>query len=81
MKRKIEQQSKSKQADKHRDICRDIWDQIDISVPVKKKHISIRIDEDVLAWFQAQGRGYQRRMNAVLRSFMEAAKGGLDSQR
>jgi uncharacterized protein (DUF4415 family) len=37
----------------------------------KKKAISIRIDEDVLDFFKREGDGYQRRMNAVLRSYME----------
>lgn len=37
--------------------------------PVKKA-ISIRVDADVLAWFQAQGGRYQRRMNEALREYM-----------
>jgi uncharacterized protein (DUF4415 family) len=35
----------------------------------------VRVDADVLAWFRARGRGYLIRMNAVLRSYMEAHKG------
>jgi uncharacterized protein (DUF4415 family) len=43
--------------------------------PVRTKSLlSLRIDADVLAWFRAQGRGYQSRMNALLRAFMEAHK-------
>jgi uncharacterized protein (DUF4415 family) len=34
----------------------------------------LRIDEDVLAWFRGQGPGYQTRMNAVLRAYVEARK-------
>lgn len=37
-----------------------------------KTLISLRVDTDVLAWFKAQGAGYQTRMNAVLRAFKEA---------
>lgn len=37
----------------------------------KKKAISIRVDEDVLDFFKREGEGYQRRMNAVLRSYMQ----------
>ena len=37
-------------------------------IPPKKKAISIRVDEDVLDYFRHDGAGYQRRMNAVLRS-------------
>jgi len=43
--------------------------------PLKTKSLlSLRIDSDVLGWFRAQGRGYQSRMNALLRAFMEAHK-------
>lgn len=34
-----------------------------------KTSINIRIDSDVLAWFKAQGKGYQTKINEVLRSF------------
>jgi len=40
--------------------------------PVKKA-ISLRVDPEVLAWFRAQGSGWQTRMNAVLRAYKEAA--------
>jgi uncharacterized protein (DUF4415 family) len=38
--------------------------------PVKKP-LSLRIDADVIDWFQRQGQGYQTRMNAVLREYVE----------
>jgi uncharacterized protein (DUF4415 family) len=38
-----------------------------------KVPISIRVDADVLDFFRKQGEGYQSRMNAVLRYFMEHA--------
>ena len=44
--------------------------------PRRKSAISLRIDDDVLAWFKRQGPGYQTRINAVLRSFMEARRHG-----
>lgn len=37
-----------------------------------KEQVSLRIDADVLDWFRSQGRGYQSRMNALLRAYMEA---------
>ena len=40
----------------------------------RKMAISLRLDEEVLEWFRAQGPGYQTRMNAVLRAYMEAAQ-------
>lgn len=43
--------------------------------PVPRKSLlSLRIDADVLEWFRAQGRGYQSRMNALLRAYMKAHK-------
>jgi uncharacterized protein (DUF4415 family) len=43
--------------------------------PVPKKALlSLRIDADVVDWFKAQGSGYQSRMNALLRAYMEAHK-------
>ncbi|MEA3440203.1 MAG: BrnA antitoxin family protein [Chloroflexota bacterium] len=38
----------------------------------KKEQITIRVDRDVLNWFRSQGKGYQTRINALLRAFMEA---------
>jgi uncharacterized protein (DUF4415 family) len=38
-----------------------------------KKSLTIRVDADVLAWLRAQGKGYQTRINALLRKAMEAA--------
>lgn len=35
-----------------------------------KTHASVRIDSDVLAWLKSQGKGYQTRMNAILREAM-----------
>lgn len=43
-----------------------------VDVPHGKKQISLRIDEDVLNFFRQTGKRYQSRMNAVLRSYVEA---------
>jgi len=32
-----------------------------------KKPVTLRLDADVLAWFQREGRGYQTRINRALR--------------
>jgi uncharacterized protein (DUF4415 family) len=37
----------------------------------KKKPITIRVDDDVLNWFKTLGKGYQTRINAILRSYMQ----------
>lgn len=36
-----------------------------------KQNITLRIDPEVIDWFKARGKGYQTRMNAVLRAFIE----------
>lgn len=43
-------------------------------LPVRehKTQVALRIDNDVLEWFRSQGRGWQTRMNALLRAYMEA---------
>ena len=41
-----------------------------------KKPLTIRLDADVLAWLKGQGRGYQTRINALLRSSMERDRAG-----
>ena len=38
----------------------------------RKQAISLRIDPDVLEWFKRGGAGYQTRINAVLRAYMES---------
>jgi uncharacterized protein (DUF4415 family) len=47
------------------------WSEAVLVIPPKKKAISIRVDEDVLDYFKKEGSGYQRRINAVLRSYMQ----------
>lgn len=42
--------------------------------PPGKASVHLRVDSDVLDWFRAGGRGHLTRMNAVLRSFVEAQK-------
>lgn len=36
-----------------------------------KQSVTIRMDSDVLLWFKKQGRGYQTRINKLLRRYME----------
>jgi uncharacterized protein (DUF4415 family) len=42
--------------------------------PVKRQ-TTVRIDADILAWLKTYGRGYQTKINAILRQEMLAAKG------
>ena len=50
------------------------WSEAVLAIPPKKTAISIRLDADVLDFFKQDGAGYQRRMNAVLRSYMDQKK-------
>ena len=50
------------------------WSRAVKGIPPGKRDIHIRIDEDVLEWFRQAGRGYQTRINNVLRAFMESRR-------
>ena len=48
------------------------WDNPVNFSPPTKQAVSIRLDDDVLQFFRASGKGYQTRINAVLRSYVAA---------
>lgn len=48
------------------------WANAELKMPENKSRITVRIDSDVLTWLKSQGAGYQTRMNAILRTYMEA---------
>ncbi len=50
----------------------DFFKHAELRMPAKKKSVTVRLDSDVLEWFRKQGKGYQTRINAVLRTYMEA---------
>ena len=50
----------------------DFFKQARIVVPPGKKQLTLRLDADVLDWMKAQGKGYQSRINAILRAYYEA---------
>jgi uncharacterized protein (DUF4415 family) len=52
------------------------WARASVVHPVRKRPISLRVDEDVLRWFKQQGPRYQSRMNAVLRAYVAAMRRG-----
>ena len=45
---------------------------VEMKVSPGKKQIALRLDTDVLDWMKAQGKGYQSRINAILRAYYEA---------
>lgn len=53
----------------------DFWEKAKVVFPEgPKQQLTVRLDADMVAWFKEKGRGYQTRMNAVLRSYYEAHK-------
>ena len=49
----------------------DFWKSATIVLPTRKEVVTMRLDADLLAWFRQQ-RGYQTRINAILRAYMQA---------
>lgn len=55
----------------------EFWGTAEIVLPQRKPTITIRIDSEVLAWLKGQGKGYQSRINAILRAYMKTQNGGV----
>ena len=53
----------------------DFWKKARVVMPTAKKTVTIRLDADLLEWLRSQ-KGYQTRINAVLRTYMEAHSAG-----
>jgi len=57
------------------ELTEEFWKNAKVRYPSEgKERLTVRFDEDMVQWFRSQGRGYQTKMNAVLRSFYEAHK-------
>ncbi|MCZ7486469.1 BrnA antitoxin family protein [Rhizobium rhizogenes] len=50
------------------------WSKAEVVFPTAKQSISIRLDQDVVDFFKSTGKGYQTRMNAVLRHYVHEQK-------
>lgn len=50
--------------------------QAKLVLPEPKKSLTVRLDKHVLDWFRKQGPGYQTRINAVLRMYVESKQSG-----
>jgi len=57
-----------------KDVPRDWYKNAEVVTPTTKKLLSLRLDADVVDWFKQRGPGYQTRINAVLRTFMQQKK-------
>ena len=53
----------------------DFFHQAKIRLPAGKQLVSLRLDRDVLDWFKHQGKGYQTKINAILRAYVRARSG------
>jgi uncharacterized protein (DUF4415 family) len=47
------------------------WKNAEVVMPVPKTIVTMRLDADLLRWFR-QHPGYQTRINAILRAYMNA---------
>jgi uncharacterized protein (DUF4415 family) len=50
----------------------EFFEKITLPWPPSKKQLTLRLDEDVLVWIKAQGKGYQTRINHILRAAMNS---------
>ena len=50
----------------------EFWNDADVIFPGKKIHLSIRLDDDIVHWFKRFGRGYQTKINSVLRTYISS---------
>jgi uncharacterized protein (DUF4415 family) len=48
------------------------WQTAKVRMPETKTGVYIRLDADLLGWLKGQGRGYQTRINSILRAYYEA---------
>ena len=54
------------------ELTEDFFKKAIITMPPKKEQLTIRLDNDLLNWLKLQGRGYQTRINTILRAYMLA---------
>ena len=50
------------------------WAKAELRLPETKDRVTLRLDHDVLQWLKNQGKGYQTRINAILRQYMDVYK-------
>lgn len=50
----------------------EFWANALIHLPKKKNAVTIRLETDIIDFFKAKGKGYQTKINAVLKSYVKA---------
>ncbi len=48
----------------------EFWEDAEVFMPQHKVHISLRLDENIIEYFKQEGSGYQSRINAVLKAYV-----------
>ena len=43
-----------------------------LELPHKKDSVTLRLDHEIIEWFKKRGKGYQTKINAVLRAYVKA---------
>lgn len=56
------------------ELSKEFWENAIVEYPEKKKPVTLRVDADIIKWFKSKGKGYQTKINAILRSYYEAHK-------
>lgn len=56
------------------ELKKDFFKSATLVLPEPKATVTMRMDRKVLEWFKGQGPGYQTRINALLKAYMEAHK-------
>jgi uncharacterized protein (DUF4415 family) len=51
---------------------KEFWKDAEVFMPRQKVHISLRLDENIIDYFKAEGSGYQSRINAILKAYVNA---------
>lgn len=49
---------------------KEFWKDAEVFMPQHKVHISLRLDEDIINYFKEEGKGYQSRINAILKTYI-----------
>src|ERR1700733_14845337 len=69
----MSQKQADRLADEEDGVLPEGWEKtVMIGLPPGKEAIKLRVDRDVLGWFKRTGKGYQTRMNNVLRAFVSS---------
>ena len=54
------------------DLDEDFFARAVVLMPKPRASVTVRLDQEVVDWFKSRGKGYQARINALLRAYMEA---------